>query len=124
MQQDDEPLGGVTTPSGAPEIKGAGPGGTASAIDERLFEDILDLEGALRLTTQATAGLGAPRAGEIEALGRQLPEPAGSRLQQFANDIRSATQAGNIMGVREAQLGVIDSLTALRTAVWSTSSED
>jgi len=124
MQHDDEPPGGVTSPSGAPGNAGAGPQATSSAIDERLFEDILDLEGALRLTTQATAGLGAPRAGEIEALGRQLPEPAGSRLQQFANDIRAATQAGNIMGVREAQLGVIDSLTTLRTAAWSTSAED
>lgn len=117
MHHDDEPLE-AAVPSRDPAVA------SGASIDERLFEDILDLEGALRLTTQATAGIGAPRAQEIEALGWRVPEPAAARLLALSTEIRSATRDGNIAAVRKAQLGVIEALVTLRTSLWSRNSED
>lgn len=117
MHQDDEPL----ATAGNPGAIGLAP---AAAVDEQLFEDILDLEGALRLTTQATAGIGAPRAGEIEALGWRVPNPTASRLLALATEIRNATQSADVLRVREAQLAVIDALVDLRAALWSRELQD
>ncbi|MEE4450602.1 hypothetical protein V2S85_03040 [Novosphingobium resinovorum] len=123
MRQDDEPQGAVTTPSGSPA---SGPDARPQPhdpIDVHLFEDILELEGGLRLTTQATAGLGAPRAGEVAALGLRLPEPASSTLQELSERIRTATQAGDLGAIRESQLAVIEALAELRSMLWSKESE-
>lgn len=120
MHQDDEPLSAAaTTPSG-PEAVAA----QDSSIDEHLFEDILDLEGALRLSTQATAGLGAPRAVEIETLGSKLPQPAATQMQDLAGEVRKATQAGDLARVRECHLQVIDTLVSLRTTCWAIKTEE
>ncbi|MGF7156284.1 hypothetical protein [Novosphingobium gossypii] len=117
MHHDDEPL----ATAGNPGAIGLAP---AAAVDEHLFEDILDLEGALRLTTQATAGIGAPRAGEIEALGWRVPNPTAARLLALATEIRTATQSADVLRVREAQLAVIDALVGLRAALWRRESQD
>ncbi|WP_156799895.1 hypothetical protein [Novosphingobium resinovorum] len=120
MQHDDEPLNAAaTTPSGPEAVAAQG-----VTIDEHLFEDILDLEGALRLSTQATAGLGAPRATEIVMLGRKLPEPSAAKMQVLADEVRKATQAGDLARVRECHLHVIDTLVSLRTTCWAVKSEE
>lgn len=120
MHQDDEPLNAAaTTPSGPEAVAAQG-----VTIDEHLFEDILDLEGALRLSTQATAGLGAPRATEIEMLGHKLPQPAAAKMQDLAGEVRKATQKGDLARVRECHLQVIDTLVLLRTTCWATRAEE
>lgn len=117
MHQDDEPLATASRPDAIKPVQ-------AEAVDERLFEDILDVEGALRLSTQATAGIGAPRAGEIEALSWRLPGPAAARLLALAAEIRAATQATDVHRVRNAQLSVIETLEKLRASIWTKVAQD
>ncbi|PNU02562.1 hypothetical protein [Novosphingobium guangzhouense] len=123
MHQNDEPLDAAATTPGLEAVAAqVVPAGTV--IDEHLFEDILELEGALRLSTTATAGIGAPRATDIEKLADELPQAITARLQELADGVRSATIAGDLTKIRECHLDVIDTLVALRAALWPLKTEE
>ncbi|EJL31177.1 hypothetical protein [Novosphingobium sp. AP12] len=85
---------------------------------DELFEDILDIEGPMRLAMTAVAGFAQPGIAELDrglaVLDGRIPEAASLQLRAHANALSAAADANDVTGVRAAQGTIVDMLALLR----------
>ncbi|WP_404480120.1 hypothetical protein [Novosphingobium sp. BL-52-GroH] len=85
---------------------------------DKLFEDILDVEGALRVAMASAAGFYVTDIDKVELgigeLAGRLPEPSASQLRAHAQALRAAIDAKDAPQVRANQAVIVETLTALR----------
>ncbi|HUD29689.1 MAG TPA: hypothetical protein VMQ93_12510, partial [Novosphingobium sp.] len=84
---------------------------------DELFEDVLDIEGPMRVAMTAVAGFSSPGLDEFErgiaVLDGRIPDAACSRLRAEAAVLRATVDAGDAAGVRSAQAAIVDNLASL-----------
>jgi len=124
MYQDDEPLNASGTPRKFASIKPAAPAvphagsTTVEAAEDALFEDILEIEGALRMAMASVAGFGAPATGQVERgigeLAGRIPDEDFVLLRAHAQALTAATDNKDAAQVRSSQVLLVDALTSLR----------
>lgn len=89
----------------------------AHARDE-LFEDILDIEGGVRVAMASVAGFASPGDVEFERgltlLEGRISKDASLQLRGRAHALRKAVDAKDAAGVRAAQESIIELLAELR----------
>ncbi|MYL97609.1 hypothetical protein GR702_07455 [Novosphingobium sp. FGD1] len=92
----------------------------ARANDE-LFEDILDIEGSLRIAASAVSGFSMPGGDELESglrlLEGRIPMDDYSQMRADADRVRAAAQADDAEGVKAAQTAIVNRLVQLRNAI-------
>jgi hypothetical protein len=90
-------------------------------FEDTLFEDILDIEAALRTAMSAVAGFTAPADDVAERgiaqLAGRIPDEDFTALQAQADALRAAIEAQDAGAVRTGQAAIVDSLVALRNTI-------
>lgn len=86
-----------------------------------LFEDILDIEGALRVALAADADftpsdLEQMKLGIVDLAGR-VPDAVLAQLRTLAGDLQAAVAADDAAQVRASQSALVETLTSLRATL-------
>jgi len=124
MYKDDKPL---AAPANAANAGAAGAAVAAAPIwstaqeQDALFEDILDIEGPLRLALASPTGAASPSVSEVEtavaALAKRVPEAIFSQLRIHTQALRVASNDQDKVQVRANQAALVDALASLREAL-------
>jgi hypothetical protein len=100
------------------------PHGTNAAeetLEDTLFEDVLDIEAALRTAMSAVAGFSAPADDVVEhgiaQLAGRIADEDFATLSSQADTLRAAVEAQDAAGVRAGQAAIVESLVMLRDTI-------
>ncbi|MFC0204556.1 hypothetical protein [Novosphingobium soli] len=125
IHKNEQPLEGAA----AAEIGTSGPlagqaperGPSPALAAETLFEDILDVEGAVRLAMNSDAGLRTERVEEVAegltTLEDRLAPEAAAQLHSALEALREAVAIRDIPQVRVQQAAIVEALVTARESL-------
>lgn len=121
MFKDSKPVRGLERAQETVSVAGPDSEWARARANDELFEDILDIEGSLRIAASAVAGFSTPGGDELEGglrlLEGRIPMDDYSHIRADADRIHAAAQADDAEGVKAAQTAIVNRLVQLRDAI-------